>query len=366
MNQSTHQAAGARLRLQNLTKLYGDVVAVDRCNLEIEAGEFLTFLGPSGSGKTTTLMMVAGFVIPTAGDILVNDHSVVTVPPSKRNLGMVFQQYSLFPHMNVFDNIAFPLQMRRVPKAEIAQRVKAALEMVRLPGLEERRPNQLSGGQQQRVAVARALVFEPSALLLDEPLGALDRRLREELQLEIKHLHEELGVTVVYVTHDQGEALTMSDRIAVMNEGSIEQVGPPGKLYRRPANRFVAEFLGESNFFAGPVVEMQGQTATVKAEDGLQISGVLQDSSVNLEEATVMVRPESIVPAGEPDGLPMAFEGKVEETIYLGEVTRYRIRLGPSTVVTATWQNHAGAQILKPGSTTRVGWHIEDVIIMSK
>lgn len=365
MNQSAHQAAGARLTLQNLTKLYGEVVAVDHCNLEIEAGEFLTLLGPSGSGKTTTLMMIAGFVIPTTGDILVNDRSIVTVPPSKRNLGMVFQQYSLFPHMNVFDNIAFPLQMRHVPKAEITQRVKAALELVRLPGLEQRRPNQLSGGQQQRVALARALVFEPSALLLDEPLGALDRKLREELQLEIKHLHEELGVTIVYVTHDQGEALTMSDRIAVLNNGAIEQVGMPDELYRRPANWFVAEFLGESNFFTGPVVEMQRETCTVKTEDGLQIAGALRDSSVNPEKATVMVRPESIIPVGEPEGLSMTFEGKVEEVIYLGEVTRYRIRLGSSTVVIATWQNRAGVQLLKPGNTTRVGWHVEDTIVIS-
>lgn len=365
MDQRTQQTAGARLTLQNLTKLYGEVVAVDHCNLEIKDGEFLTFLGPSGSGKTTTLMMIAGFVIPTAGDILVNGHSIVTVPPSKRNLGMVFQQYSLFPHMNVFDNIAFPLQMRRVPKSEIAQRVKAALKMVRLPELAERRPNQLSGGQQQRVALARALVFEPSALLLDEPLGALDRKLREELQLEIKHLHEELGVTIVYVTHDQGEALTMSDRIAVMNGGAIEQVGTPDRLYRRPANRFVAEFLGESNFFTGLVTEMQGQTCTVKIEDGLQISGLLQHSPVDLEEATIMVRPESVISVGEPDGLPVTFEGRVEEVIYLGEITRYRIRLGPSTVVTAAWQNHAGVQILEPGNTTRIGWHVEDTIVIN-
>ena len=352
------------LTLQNLTKQYGEVVAVDRCNLAIKKGEFVTLLGPSGSGKTTTLMMIAGFVIPTFGDILINGQSIVSIPPSKRNLGMVFQQYNLFPHMNVFANIAFPLQMRHQAKAEIGQRVKATLKLVRLPGLEGRRPNQLSGGQQQRIALARALVFEPSILLLDEPLGALDRKLREELQLEIKHLHEELQITVVYVTHDQSEALTMSDRIVVLNEGAIEQAGTPNELYQRPANRFVAEFFGESNFFTGPVVEVQGQICTVKTEDGLQVSGILQDSSVNLKEPTLMIRPESIMPVSEPGGLPITFEGKVEEVIYLGEVTKYRIRLGPSTVVTATWQNRVGVQPPKRGGTVRIGWDIEEVIIV--
>jgi len=364
MNQDICQTTRASLTLQNLTKQYGEVVAVDGCNLLIEEGEFLTLLGPSGSGKTTILMMIAGFVVPTAGDILINDRSIVTVSPSKRNLGMVFQHYSLFPHMSIFANIAFPLQMRHVPKAEIGQRVKAALKLIRLPGLEGRRTNQLSGGQQQRIALARALVFEPSVLLLDEPLGALDRKLREELQLEIKHLHEELRITVVYVTHDQGEALTMSDRIVVLNEGAIEQVGTPDEVYRRPANRFVAEFFGESNFFTGPVVEVQGQICTVKTEDGLQVSGVLRDCSVNLKEPTLMVRPESIMPVSEPDGLPITFEGKVEEVIYLGEVTRYRIRLGPSTVVTATWQNRVGVQSPERGSAVRVGWDTEEVIIV--
>lgn len=354
----------AIVTLQDLTKHYGEVVAVDCCNLVIEEGEFLTLLGPSGSGKTTILMMVAGFVVPTAGNILIYDRSIVSVPPSKRNLGMVFQHYSLFPHMNVFTNIAFPLQVRHVPKVEIGQRVKTALELVRLPGLEGRRINQLSGGQQQRIALARALVFEPSILLLDEPLGALDRKLREELQLEIKHLHEKLRITIIYVTHDQGEALTMSDRIVVLNKGAIEQAGTPDELYQRPANRFVAEFFGESNFFTGSVVEVQGQICTVKTEDGLQVSGVLRDSSVNLKEPTLMVRPESIKLVSEAEGLPTTFEGKVEEVIYLGEVTRYRIRLGPSTVVTATWQNRVGVQLLKRGNTARVGWDIEEVIIV--
>lgn len=363
MTKGIRQIKGANLSLQNLTKHYAEVLAVDNMNLEIEAGEFLTLLGPSGSGKTTTLMMIAGFVIPTSGDILLDSQSIVTMPPFKRNLGMVFQNYSLFPHMDVYKNIAFPLQMRHLPKSEIGPRVKTVLELCRLPGMEHRRSNQLSGGQQQRVALARALVYEPSILLLDEPLGALDLKLRQELQLELKHLHEELGVTIIYVTHDQGEALTMSDRIVVMNNGAIQQIGPPGELYRRPTNSFVANFIGESNLFTGSVL-LDGQTCIMEIGDGLRISGVLRDSEVNPKEATMVIRPESIVLVSEPDSLPNTFEGVVEEAIYLGEITKYRIQLGSSITVTANWQNRGGVQQFKRGDKVRVGWLVEDMIVV--
>ena len=246
-NEST-EVKGAPIKIDKLSKFFGKFVAVKEANLDIKAGEFLTFLGPSGSGKTTTLMMVAGFLIPTYGDIVVDNRSIVTVPPHKRNIGMMFQHYALFPHMSVADNIAFPLQMRRMPKDKISERVSWALDLVQLSEFKDRRPHQLSGGQQQRVALARAVVFEPSVLLLDEPLGALDAKLRENMQIELKQMHAALGTTVLYVTHDQAEALTLSDRIVVFNQGRIMQVGSPDDLYNYPENRFVADFIGETNF----------------------------------------------------------------------------------------------------------------------
>ena len=243
------------VRLQNLAKQFGSVTAVDSVSLDISRGEFITLLGPSGSGKTTTLMMVAGFEVPTAGEIYIAGEPMAYKPPYKRDIGMVFQNYALFPHMKVHDNIAFPLNNRKVPKPKTDQKVNAALDLVKLAGFGSRNPKQLSGRQQQRVALARALVFDPSVLLMDEPLGALDKKLREHMQLEIKRIQETLGITVIYVTHDQSEALTMSDRIVVMNEGRIEQVGTPSELYEGPANRFVADFIGESNFLEGEVFD---------------------------------------------------------------------------------------------------------------
>ena len=241
------------------------MVAVDGVSLDIAPGEFVTLLGPSGSGKTTTLMMLAGFEIPTAGEIYVDEDPIASVPPYRRNIGMVFQNYALFPHMTVGENIAFPLQMRKMSRAEITRQTTAVLALVGLPGYEGRYPRQLSGGQQQRVAVARALVFNPRVLLMDEPLGALDKQLREHLQLEIKALHDQLGVTIIYVTHDQEEALVMSDRIAVMNDGRIEQCGLPTELYDEPSTRFVATFIGESNFIDGVVDRLDGTAACIEA-----------------------------------------------------------------------------------------------------
>ena len=256
-------ASGAAVVLERLHKSFGPVIAVEDLDLAIEPGEFITLLGPSGSGKTTTLMMIAGFDYPTSGEIYIDGQPIVGVPPHRRDLGMVFQNYALFPHMTVAENIGFALKQRRVSKAETARSVAESLEIVRLRGYEGRYPRQLSGGQQQRVALARAIIFKPRALLMDEPLSALDKQLREELQLEIKRLHRQLGITFIYVTHDQREALILSDRVAVMNAGRIEQVGSPSDLYDRPANRFVASFVGESNFLAGTVVATENGVATV-------------------------------------------------------------------------------------------------------
>src|SRR5215467_6167348 len=249
---------GGRLTLTRLAKRYPGTTAVDAIDLDVGSGEFVTLLGPSGSGKTTTLMMVAGFTTPSEGEIAIDGRPITGMAPEHRNIGVVFQNYALFPHMTVSDNVAFPLKMRRQPSAEIRGRVGRALDLVHLAGLGERLPRQLSGGQQQRVALARALVFDPGLLLMDEPLGALDRNLREQMKIEIKRIHRDVGVTVLYVTHDQEEALTMSDRVALMNRGRIAQLGSAEDLYERPANRFVARFIGESNLLDGRVEVADG------------------------------------------------------------------------------------------------------------
>ena len=353
---------GAKISLRGLTRYYDDVPALDNANIDIEAGEFVTLLGPSGSGKSTALQMIAGFIVPTAGDIFVDDVSVVGIPTYKRNIGMVFQHYSLFPHMDVYENVAFPLDMRRVKRNEIRQRVASALRLVRLPGLENRRINQLSGGQQQRVALARALVYEPAVLLLDEPLGALDLKLRQELQTELLHLHERLGLTVVFVTHDQGEALTMSNRIVVMKTGSIQQVGTPAELYKRPANSFVADFIGETNFVAGQIRESDGDRHIAVTTDGLIFSYLARNGHELGQPVTAVVRPESIVLDPEPGELRNAFEGKVKETIYLGDVVKYVVQIGAETTVTAKTLLRAATVQLNRGDRVRVGWAVEDMV----
>src|ERR1700761_91584 len=265
---------GASVALNNLEKRFDGVGAVRGISLDIQSGEFLTLLGPSGSGKTTTLMMIAGFETPSAGDIAIDGTSVVAMPPHRRNIGMVFQNYALFPHLTVAENIGFPLKQRGVPKAERTKLVGEALELVHLPGYGGRYPRQLSGGPQQRVALARAIVFQPRLLLRDEPLGALDKQLRENLQLEMRRLHADLGITFIYVTHDQEEALTMSDRIAVMHEGLIAQIGCPEELYDRPCNRFVAAFIGESNFLPGIVHGFQDNDIVVASCGGTLVRAV--------------------------------------------------------------------------------------------
>jgi putative spermidine/putrescine transport system ATP-binding protein len=322
-------------------------------------GEFLTMLGPSGSGKTTCLMMLAGFEVPTRGQILLKNKPINDVPPHKRGIGMVFQNYALFPHMSVNENLAFPLQVRGLGKADVEARVKRALEMVRLPQFGGRRPAQLSGGQQQRVAVARALVFEPDLVLMDEPLGALDKNLREEMQYEIKHIHESLGVSVVYVTHDQSEALTMSNRIAVFDDGVIQQLAPPSQLYEKPDNAFVARFIGENNTIMGKISNVNGNRCTVEVE-----GGTVEALPVNIggvgAQTTLSLRPERVVINPNGNLGPNTFEAKVEELIYLGDHIRTRVTVAGNPDFIIKVPNSHGHAVLAEGALIRVGWSAED------
>lgn len=323
--------SGLEVRLVRLSRHYGDVTAVRDVDLTVAPGEFLTLLGPSGSGKTTTLMMIAGFVEPSSGDILIGGRSVVDLPPERRNIGVVFQNYALFPHMSVFDNVAFPLRMRRVRREIVRQQVLEALELVQLGGMAERRIQQLSGGQQQRVALARALVFRPPLLLMDEPLGALDRKLREQMQIEIKRIQKTLGLTVIYVTHDQEEALSMSDRVAIMNQGVIHQVGSPIEIYERPATTFVAQFIGESNLLDG-IVEGSDPYGITIALPSIGVSVRASRCSAEPGQVVhVLIRPEAIdIYAGMEATLgdENRVSGQVLEVVYAGQSIRYLVDVG--------------------------------------
>ena len=357
---------GAEVRLQALNKTFGSVAAVRDVSVTIDRGSFFTILGPSGSGKTTTLMMVAGFTYPTSGEVFVDGKPMAALPPQKRDLGMVFQSYAVFPHLTVYENVAFPLQIRKAPRLEIVHRVAEVLELVRLTGYERRLPRQLSGGEQQRVALARALVFRPRVLLMDEPLGALDKKLRAHMQLELKHIQQCLHVTVIYVTHDQEEALTMSDRVAVMQGGRIEQVGTPAELYDRPASRFVADFLGESNFLDAVVVaaEHDGRWRC-RAAGGLEFSGMAAAALSAGQPVTAAVRPEKLVPADEPGAAALGAsantcKGMVEEAIYVGDVTRYRVGLGADGAVVIKMPNRVGSRPPSTGAALALAWSPED------
>jgi putative spermidine/putrescine transport system ATP-binding protein len=316
------------VRFQGVRKTYDGVsLVVKDLNLDIEKGEFLTLLGPSGSGKTTTLLMLAGFETPTDGDILFEGKSLSDLPPHKRGLGFVFQNYALFPHMTVGENLAFPLEVRRKSKNEIRQRVQRALQMVELEGFDKRKTDQLSGGQQQRIAVARALVFDPQLVLMDEPLGALDKHLREQMQYELKRLHRELGVTVVYVTHDQSEALTLSDRIAVFHDGVIQQLDTPSKIYDAPANAFVASFIGENNALAGRVISIEDNLCTVELAGGTRVKAVRGNCGVPGTTVVVCVRPENLTLSQEagPRGGENQLAAMVDDIVFHGDHVRVKL-----------------------------------------
>ena len=356
---------GSSIRIHNLVKRYGDVLAVDDLSLEIEPGEFVTLLGPSGSGKTTTLMMVAGFEIPDHGEIFVDDQPIILIPAYKRGLGMVFQHYSLFPHMTVERNIGFPLRMRKMDKRERAQKIGPVLELVKLGGYENRMPRQLSGGQQQRVALARALVFNPRCLLMDEPLGALDKKLREHMQLEIKQITQSLNITVIYVTHDQSEAMTMSDRIAVMNEGKIVQVGSPGEIYDNPINYFVADFIGESNFIEGQIEKSDDQTSFFKTASGTMFKAVLNQQKSVGSKGHLVIRPEKISFVEQEHPYANQYEAVIEEIIYLGDTTTYRTSLvQDGTELTIKQHNKAIRRQLNKGEKIAIGWDEKDNCIV--
>ncbi len=392
------------VKLQNITKIFsGGVTAVDNMNLDIPQGEFFTMLGPSGCGKTTTLRMIAGFEMPTSGEIFIEGKPVSKTPPNRRPVNTVFQNYALFPHLTVEQNVAFGLRLKRVPAAETQRRVLEALEMVRLPGLGKRKPSQLSGGQQQRVALARALVNEPSVLLLDEPLGALDLKLRKAVQLELKQLQSELGITFIYVTHDQEEALTMSNRIAVMSDGVVQQMGAPREIYEYPVNRFVADFIGETNFIHGTIREI-GSFVKVNVGD-LWVMGTSANNTLTPgQEVTLAIRPEkmNLYPPGKMDILEtemgmdaaefarmtgghlpktemdmrqyleketnnVVLPGKVQEAIYIGTDIRYLIGLNGGTSLVVRMQNFGERYdtTFDAGDDVLVHWPAENARILT-
>ncbi|MBL4598669.1 MAG: ABC transporter ATP-binding protein [Rhizobiaceae bacterium] len=353
-------ANDAFVRFEKVQKSYdGETLVVKDLNLDIAKGEFVTMLGPSGSGKTTCLMMLAGFEPATNGDIYLDGQSINHVPPHKRGIGMVFQNYALFPHMSVAENLAFPLQVRNMSKAETQEKVQRALDMVELGIFGDRRPAQLSGGQQQRVAVARALVFEPDLVLMDEPLGALDKQLREQMQYEIKHIHERLGVTVVYVTHDQTEALTMSDRVAVFEDGVIQQLSSAQELYENPKNAFVAQFIGENNKLLGVVEKIKGDDCTVKLDDGT----IIQAARINVnsvgERTSLSLRPERIE-IDPPKSMQNQLTGDIEELIYLGDHIRVRMNVAGNSEFIVKVRNRADKRELNEGQKVNIGWNSSD------
>ncbi len=353
------------IEISHVSKQFGDFKAVDDANFGIRQGEFFSMLGPSGCGKTTTLRMIAGFEQPTSGEVRLDGKDVSKVPPYKRNVNTVFQNYALFPHMTVFDNIAFGPRSTKAPKGEIAGRVKEMLEIVHLADFAERRPTQLSGGQQQRVALARALVNYPSALLLDEPLGALDLKLRQTMQLELKRIQREVGITFVFVTHDQEEALTMSDRIAVMNAGRVEQIGTPEEIYHQPATVFVAGFIGVANLIPAAVVAVTGDLATVDAA-GHRFGVPVTDESIRPDDsAVVMVRPERLhISIDRPTGDLAAVEATVETLVFQGPVLRTSLRTDAGTGLVAHIGPEDALPMLRPGDRLWASWGLDAACLL--
>lgn len=351
------------VEILNVTKQFGEAKAVDDLTLRVERGKFYSFLGPSGCGKTTTLRMIAGFEDPTSGEIRVGDKPVAGLPPFQRPVNTVFQSYALFPHMTVTQNIAFGLEMKRTSQNDIKTRVKDALKMVRLPGIENRYPKQLSGGQQQRIALARALVNRPQVLLLDEPLGALDLKLRKEMQLELKTLQREVGITFIYVTHDQEEALTMSDYIAVLRAGKLLQLGVPAEIYERPNCRFVADFIGETNFLDGTLVARDGEFATVDC-GGFKVVAFDSQARSPGTQVTVAVRPEKISLQKQPSpNAPNCIPARIENAVYVGTDTRFQVRLMPNdkpieATLQVRQQNTDSLSELHGGINAQSDWYV--------
>jgi putative spermidine/putrescine transport system ATP-binding protein len=349
------------VRFINVRKTYdGETLVIKDLSFAVRKGEFLTLLGPSGSGKTTTLMMLAGFEAPTYGEIELEGERLSRQPPYRRDFGMVFQDYSLFPHMTVAENVAFPLTVRKRSKDEVRARVGQALDMVRLGPLASRQPTQLSGGQQQRVALARALVFQPRLVLMDEPLGALDKQLREEMQLEIKHIQKTLGITAIYVTHDQQEALTMSDRIAVFREGRILQLDTPAELYKRPRSAFVAGFIGESNRLSGKVIALDSSLCSVEIEGGAHVTATPFDLLGIGSRALLSVRPERVIIDAGPEDAPNRFDARIEEVIYYGDHTRARLSLAGISDFMIKVPNSGGEREFLVGARLPIRWSAED------
>ena len=373
--------ASISVELRDVTKRFGVLTAVEGVSLAVGRREFLTLLGPSGCGKTTTLRLIAGFERPTSGVVLIDGRAVQNLPAYKRPVNTVFQNYALFPHMTVFDNVAFGLRMKHVPAAERRRQVAAALDMVRLEGMERRKPGQLSGGQQQRVALARALVNRPSVLLLDEPLGALDLKLRRAMQLELRTLNREVGITFIYVTHDQEEALAMSDRIAVMSQGHVLQVGPAEEIYERPASRFVADFIGETNLLPVRILGVSGGIAAVALPCGATAGG-RAGAAVAGTDATLAVRPERITIGSSDDATPSlkagaddlarpsgrvaaGLDGTLTEAVYLGSATQYVVALPDGTRVTVRRPATASNAPLAPGASVRLSWSTADATVLT-
>lgn len=352
-----------KLQVKDVRKSYGAVTALENTSLEMREGEFLTLLGPSGSGKSTLLMAIAGLNNPDNGEIWIDGKLATYLPPFQRDIGMVFQNYALFPHMTIMENIAFPLRMRGESKESINQKVKEVLEKVQLSHVAERFPRELSGGQQQRIALARCFVYKPSIILMDEPLGALDKKLREALQLEIKHLHEELGITVLYVTHDQEEAMVMSDRICLMNNARIEQIGTPDDLYHRPKTIFAADFLGESNFIDVRIKTLQDNTVVTETTTGTVLYAPLSSSIAPSTSAKVMIRPESIRVLSEHETAQNMLTGEVTDVIVAGGVTKSFVRTAEHAMLKIS--QLTGSSKLQKGQHVRLGWTTCSAVLLT-
>ena len=359
------QGIGARLTVSGLTKYYGATAAVRDVSLDVAAGELLSILGPSGSGKTTTMMAITGFVVGYTGEIRIDDRRIDLLPPNRRGIGVVFQHLDLFPHMTVFDNIAFPLRMRGVPRDELETRVRNALDLVRLPSYGTRLPSQLSGGQQQRVALARAIVFSPPLLLLDEPFGALDRKLREEMQLELKSLHQRLGITIIHITHDQAEAMAISDRIAIMHDGHLAQVGTPRDIYFTPASKFVADFIGESLFIPGKTIRVDGAECEVEGDHGIRVVGRSSKPTQVGMPVTVMTRPEAVRVLASGQTARNQFSGRVTNQSFVGDRTKYFVTLTSGHQIGISVPNLASGTTIPVGTDIAIGWDAEDALLIA-